>query len=292
MRRMLVGVVFGLLLCGAVVAFAVEEMRITEGGKTFAVALYGTTQVPSITTPMTDDESRILDEWNLASALAERLGMKELVKQDGIRILRPIRTAHASAMGLTPISNEELALWGKWLPTSYRTDVTRANMYDRPWEAYQFDPIPIAIRERIATIREQQLFEVLEIRTPEQTYIHEDPVFFGWIGSDAYLVARWAESDASLLTIDQLQQGIEVRQRVGGWSFLGWLYAIPAAIVILVAGLFLCASLDGIQDGVLPDRDDLRHAGQALFAIIVAVTPFILIRMHMASIQSQFPYAF
>lgn len=111
----------------------------------------------------------------------------------------------------TPALTEvELLLWRTWLPTVYTEDHTDQRFR---FESYHFDMIPLPVLKQWQKHKESGLFEHFEIWTPE--HIHEDPVLVGMNGTTVHMLARWGESDANLLSLDDIKTEIVKRWHRG-----------------------------------------------------------------------------
>lgn len=220
-----------------------------EGLTMSSVALLLPDAVFSKPRERTPDEQSTLESWEVNSNLAESIGMTALVEEDRRRLLDPIRVRDLAAHDVVPLTESEVAMWRAWLLRSYRTDIDRnsAQWNIFPWSVYTFDAIPINVRNFILNVRQKELFDMLELRTPEDSSA-EDPALFGWVGNSCYLLARWGESDDTLLTTDQIKAGVDARrdaERCGDAreNVVGWgigLSVVAAVILIVACGVMAC----------------------------------------------------
>lgn len=230
--------------------------------------------------------------------LAKRIGMQDLAQREEVEYERLSEKAKFAGrkvcieeLGYTPLSKEEYDLWSQWLPTSYQTTATTRvdNTHSiRAWVQYQFDSIPISVGELIAALKDKGLFEYLEIRTPEQPR-SPDPVLFGWLDNQPYLLTRWAESDESLVTIEQIKQGLVVRRKANrhdNWMCvpgLGCVGSIGTAGVLFL-GIIAC----------LVTHNAISWApfqNSCISAVFFAGILYLMDR-HGQRIRAQAPYAF
>lgn len=71
-----------------------------------------------------------------------------------------------------------------FLPKTYK---------ENEWKNYKFDIIPIPILEEIQFVKQLQIFDKLEIWTPEKIQI-PDPIVVGIKSEIIYIIGRWGES--------------------------------------------------------------------------------------------------
>jgi hypothetical protein len=125
------------------------------------------------------------------AALAKELGLTnvaDLAEKEVIKITRP-------KIGMAPLTDEENAIWDEWLPRDYRSDNARNN---ENLSSYKFDLIPEQVLLLWTDLKQKNVFESFEIRTPEVR--RPDPALFGWRDGKRYLLARWAESDEAIIS--------------------------------------------------------------------------------------------
>lgn len=215
--------------------------------------------------------------------LARLSGLRALAEQESEATLRPVREELIQGI-LKPLSQEELNIWKNWLPTVYSTipghihDLTR---HWRGWENYVYDDVPFEVRSLIHTLRQNKVFEVLEIWTPEK--VAADPALFGWIGDRCYLIARWGKE--KLLTIDQLRKGLEAREKVERRN-------IGSGVLSIILGLI---SWIGTANGLakpLGDVDTALFAGLFIGAITGVLCYPALTNLLNWKIRKKFSYAF
>ncbi len=161
--------------------------------------------------PLTDD----------AVAHAARLEHRaELLKELGA-------TAQASATKLEiatvkararivaePLSPEEIVIWKAWLPTAYSTNTDGW----RNMKNYAFDRIPMPVVEQWKRHKESGLFDAFEIWTPEDSVVVDDPILVGVAGNNRYLLARWGETDANLVTFADIKAALKKREYRKFWT--------------------------------------------------------------------------
>jgi hypothetical protein len=154
--------------------------------------------------------------------LAERLGLcaqVEVLKTD-------LRSLKSGVVSLPVMSKEEIAIWRAFLPNTYGTDYP--NNAGTPISRYRFDRIPHSVLEQWAYCKDNELFNEYQIWTPEVAVV--DPVLVGLCGENHHMIARWSESDANLLSLEDIK-GV-LRRR--------WLFAwIPAPFIVLLATLVI-----------------------------------------------------
>lgn len=126
--------------------------------------------------------------------------------------------------GLTPLNTEEFTKWRAWFPMSYRADYFHCGNCGMPalkpspyvpdlaqLANYRFDRVPVSVLELIRSMKDK--LDWIEIRTPEQAHM-QDPGIFGGIGKFAALFGRWGESDARLISFEEITSGLKARRRV------------------------------------------------------------------------------
>lgn len=101
----------------------------------------------------------------------------------------------------TPLTDSELTIWRAWLPTAY-TDTSGGD--DHRLADYNFDRTPHPVLKVWQKHKESGAFERFEIWTPEN---HQpDPILVGVNGNARHLLARWGESDANLVSFDDIKR--------------------------------------------------------------------------------------
>lgn len=131
----------------------------------------------------------------------------------------------------SPLTADECAIWGAWLPTSYGDVVGTW----RSLAHYSFDRVPAPVLKKWQAHKAAGDFEHYEIWTPERHI--PDPILIGVNGTMRHLLARWGESDANLVTFDDIKKKLLVRwvgkQAIGmavaalmAFVFIGFLLAI------------------------------------------------------------------
>ncbi len=109
----------------------------------------------------------------------------------------------SAGLTIKPMSADEVVVWKAFLPTAYRSRGSLNN--------YEFDRIPTPVLEQWNKLKGQNTFDAFEIWTPEtQT---TDPALIGCIGQNRYMIARWAESDANLLTLHDVARKVRFKSQ-------------------------------------------------------------------------------
>ncbi|TSC68803.1 MAG: hypothetical protein G01um101456_477 [Parcubacteria group bacterium Gr01-1014_56] len=131
-------------------------------------------------------------------ATAKSLGLKA---QAG-SIKTDITTIERGRLITTPpLTDSEMTIWRAWLPTAY-TDIQDNQ---RHWLVdYNYDRIPSPVLKMWQKYKKSGLFERFEIWTPEIS--QPDPILVGVNGHSRYLLARWGESDANLVSFDDIKR--------------------------------------------------------------------------------------
>lgn len=128
-----------------------------------------------------------------------------------------------------PLTEDELTIWGAWLPTAYveSNDPTAHKLW---W--YNFDRIPAPVLKKWHALKKAKVFECYEIWTPEVQ--RPDPILLGVNGTVRHLIARWGESDANLVTFDDIKR--ELLHRLNRLEVLRLLCAagLLAAVYVLM----------------------------------------------------------
>lgn len=113
----------------------------------------------------------------------------------------------------TPMTDTELTIWRAWLPTAY-TDIGDDKRHQLA--NYHFDRIPQPVLKMWEKHKQSGAFERFEIWTPEN---HQpDPILVGVNGNARHLLARWGESDANLVSFDDIKHEL-VRRWYGNERF-------------------------------------------------------------------------
>lgn len=106
-----------------------------------------------------------------------------------------------------PMSPAELAVWGAYLPTVYAEKDQHGK---RLLGQYVFDLIPNPVLAQWEAHKQSGLFEGFEIWTPEAISC-PDPILVGIAGDARYLLARWGESDANVVTFEDIRTELKAR---------------------------------------------------------------------------------
>jgi hypothetical protein len=99
------------------------------------------------------------------------------------------------------LTREEEVIWGAFCPRVYT---------EREFAAYQFDTIPAEVIEHWTQLK-QFPWDTFEIRTTEATKF-EDPLLIGVYQNVRYLLARWGEEAATLLSFDEVKRQLKERE--------------------------------------------------------------------------------
>jgi hypothetical protein len=164
-----------------------------------------------------DTKDRV-DHLNAKRALAERIGLAtqgHLLAAEIDKITKP-------GLDMDPLSDDEVAIWRAFLPTSYRGNPTSRRQggpimisdHSR-MSQYGFDRIPHPVLERLDHCLQKGLFESYEIWTPEEQHI-PDPMLVGILAGKFYTLARWAESDSNLVTLASIKREMFAKWFING----------------------------------------------------------------------------
>jgi hypothetical protein len=196
-----------------------------------------------------DHKARMLER----TGLAKDIGMPALARQDRIKVQSDHAVAWCKSRSLTPLSGTDRTAWEQWLPMPYFSSVEgisseqlrllSPNDKVRLLSEYQYyEGVPQHIRLLMKEVL--PIFTRLEIRTPEKQPVRiQDPVLFGHIEfpgrpSVVYALARWGESDANLITLDEIKSILRLRNLRfdGGFAFA---FGALGCILSLFLGLGL-----------------------------------------------------
>lgn len=139
--------------------------------------------------------------------LAFKMGLSRqhaLVSDEIERLTKP----HLS---IDPMDPDEILIWQAFLPTSYNGYPTKdkngyysfTNHGNYSISSYHFDKIPYPVLQKLYGCMEAELYDRYEIWTPEIPV--PDPMLVGIRGEKTYMIARWAESDSNLVTINTVK---------------------------------------------------------------------------------------
>lgn len=152
------------------------------------------------------DQKEKLDEEELARVAhlraklssAQNLGLAV----QAVSISADIATIERGKLITTPpMTDNELVIWNAWLPTIY-SDVTEVEQHQLA--NYDFDSIPSPVLRLWEKHKESGLFERFEVWTPR--IIQPDPILVGVNGNARHLLARWGESDANLVSFEDIKR--------------------------------------------------------------------------------------
>ncbi|MEN9413450.1 MAG: hypothetical protein RLZZ342_537 [Candidatus Parcubacteria bacterium] len=104
-----------------------------------------------------------------------------------------------------PLSADEQTIWRAWLPTVYTEDGRSGHRFSN----YNFDRIPLPVLKTWEQHKQSGSFEAFEIWTPEKKM--PDPILVGVNGNARHLLARWGESDANLVSFDDIKHELVQR---------------------------------------------------------------------------------
>jgi len=179
------------------------------------VETYRTGNLPSGTElgegKLTSEEIRIGELQPLIRRL-ENQGLKvqaQMVREE----VTALRTNARRESSLNPahfypqITNIEMKIWKVWLPTRYVENPKSSNELN--FKEYAFDRIPEEVLQEIECARALNLFNTLEVRTPEIKA--QDPILIGWFDKVPYLISRWGES---LRPFEEIKQLVEEGRRI------------------------------------------------------------------------------
>ncbi len=203
-------------------------------------------------------------------ATAKSLGLKA---QAG-SIKTDITTIERGPLIMTPpMTDSELTIWRAWLPTAY-TDIKDDQNYGLA--DYNFDRIPSPVLKMWQKHRESGLFERFEIWTPE--IVQPDPILVGVVGRVRYLLARWGESDANLVSFDDIKRELVRRwhnneslgnestsERCARYDRVGDAFS-SAVIYMLCVGIPVCITLLVLLEALL------YPAGATISGLLAAVS--------------------
>lgn len=127
---------------------------------------------------------------------AQNLGLDAQVR--AIKV--DLTTAERSLLIKTPpMTDAEVTIWQAWLPRAYTAEDPFYSL-----DRYNFDRIPMPVLKVWEAHKQSGIFERFEIWTPENN--DPDPILVGVNGNARHLLARWGESDANLVSFDDIKQ--------------------------------------------------------------------------------------
>jgi len=219
------------------------------------------------------------DQRKRAESLNERIelcighGLKaqvELLSKEKVTIER------GGLITSPPLSEDEITIWRAWLPTVYTSDETRGGV---SLGRYSFDRVPLLVLKIWREHERKATFESYEIWTPESIE-YPDPVLVGKLGNNTYLLARWGESDASLVSFDDIKRRLARRGGKspgvsGGDEFVGMvMFAVLLSILFGLVFMLLWVAFVAIT-GVKPPHPSPEYALSAGFALLITVFFFL-----------------
>ena len=180
----------------------------------------------------------------------------------------------------TPLTDAQMTIWRAWLPTAY-TDI--GNDKHHQLANYHFDRIPKPVLKLWQKHKESGLFERFEIWTPENH--HPDPILVGVNGNARHLLARWDESDANLVSFDDIKRELVRRwyknENIGGEDYGEYLLrtgrtmeAIFAAIVPVFASTLVVIPFVRLVIG----KEESGFLVAIALMVAIAVGIFICVR--------------
>lgn len=184
------------------------------------------------------DEARI-EYLQVKKELAKSLGLNAQV---GL-IEREIKKEKSPVLDTPAMTSDEMVIWRAFLPTAYWYQ--QRDMYGSgDAQRYEYDAIPYPVLAKWQECRNEGLFDTYEIWSPEIKNI--DPALVGYVGERCYMLARWAESDANLVTFTDIK-----RELVGRWLgdlpiLIAIILGFIAAVISIVAGLVQAPSGGGL----------------------------------------------
>lgn len=222
-------------------------------------------------------------EENLAHAayLRENLAMaKRLGLTQQANIIQANINAAESGKRITtrPMTDDEITIWQAWLPMRYTTLPNEG----RRLAEYRYDRIPGPVLKMWDACHTAGIFERYEIWTPERD---PDPVLIGVHGNDRHFLARWGESDANLVSFDDIKRELRRRwelnhnwgpernqksRRECFWGAFG--PALAITIFITMISLFLLMGLLGHQ--YTPQVENMFFFGDLLICAIIGIGLF------------------
>ena len=192
------------------------------------VAIYKLFEVGKKVTADPEELRERLDHIESKKKLAEKLGLSGQIAL----LNNEVRRIKAPVLDMEPMSVEDIALWKAFLPTAYNVTPNSAWGDGRK---YEFDKIPHPVLSKFSDCVDEKVFDKYEIWTPEARHI-PDPVLVGYIGQSCYMIARWAESDANLITVAGIKRFLFWKW-FGPWEGLTINAIIALAIPAVLGGL-------------------------------------------------------
>lgn len=150
------------------------------------------------------------------------------------RLRRELLTIEKGGLLTTPpLTEDEMRIWSAWLPTKYTSNVGRG------LDHYNFDRIPGPVLKKWQAHKKAGDFDSYEIWTPE---VHRpDPILLGVNGNARHLIARWGESDANLMTFEDIKSELARRWHRVHRQLSA--YVAPAFTMVTFIGTCVISSL-------------------------------------------------
>lgn len=136
-------------------------------------------------------------ECGEASALAKELGLELQARRYEKPLAEEVFTA---------LTADEVTLWAHHCPTHYfQPPVAQGN---RALEAYGFDSVPVEVMRHWKAIKDNYAFDSFQIWTTERTPRTSDPLLIGWIGTKAFLLARWGLESPDAMSLKEIAKSL------------------------------------------------------------------------------------
>lgn len=229
-----------------------------------------------------EEESKHVASLRDKLSTAEKLGLAA----QAAAITADIATIERGRLITTPpMSDTELVIWRAWLPTAY-TDNGDQNGRHKLAD-YQFDRVPSPVLKAWEEHKQSGTFERFEIWTPE-LITQPDPILVGVNGNSRHLLARWGESDANLVSFDDIKRELVRRwykdERIGNEPLSErWRRrerSSNAFIVALVATIAI-SSLVGLGVAILSRSGGIAFGVAGAVAVASGVSIFHYARKKM-----------
>lgn len=206
-----------------------------------------------------------------------------------------------------PLSDEELKVYQRWYPTTYRVsylhcECSRAHRIPqdeqddeqddekKSFADYRFDRVPQSVLELITRCRDEFKLDWIEIRTPEKK--PQDPGLFGGKGEHAWLFARWSDIGEHLLTFKEIEAGLQARHQIDELSVRSFDLVLNSCALTLLPILISWFSLVKVFNVI---------TGATLSMVVVPIAPVIIsfawltirkFKRETKALRKRFAYAF